>query len=306
MASMRPQVAIAACRAFDGADPTDVYPDPDWPLLSAGLKDAGADAISISWDCEDLDWDRFDIVVINSTWDSVDRPREFLRWAQATARVATLMNPLPAIEWNIDKTYLRTLESRGVPIVATEWVADAEGWDPPPYEFVVKPSISAGGRQTARYRPGEAHEAVPHVRRLLGRGQTVMVQPYVASADTEGETKLVFIEGEFSHAVRVGPLLGVGEGVIDRRWERFVPMEPRVPTAPQLGAARQVLDAVQAEVDQALLYARVDLLAAPTGEPLLGEVELIDPSLLLRFVAPAADRFAEAITAQAERCKRGG
>jgi hypothetical protein len=299
MGSSRPQVAIAACRAFGGADATDVYPDPDWPLLSAGLAAAGADAISISWDCEDLDWDRFDLVVINSTWDSVDRPQEFLGWARRTARATTLMNPLPAIEWNIDKTYLRALESRGVPIVPTEWVADGEGWEPPPFEFVVKPSISAGGRQTARYRRGEAPEAVSHVRRLLRCGQTVMVQPYIASADTEGEAKLVFIEGEFSHAVRVGPLLGAGEGVIDRRWERFVPMEAMAPTAAQLGAARHVLAAVQAEVDQPLLYARVDLLAVPTGEPLLGEVELVDPSLLLRFAAPAAARFAEAIAAQA-------
>jgi len=225
MGSSRPQVAIAACRAFEGADATDVYPDPDRPLLSAALAVAGADAMSISRDCEDLDWERFDLVVINSTWDSVDRPQEFLRWARRAARATTLMNPLPAIEWNIDKTYLRSLESRGVPIVATEWLVDAERWKPPTYEFVVKPSISAGGRQTARYQPDEAPLAVAHVRQLLGCGHTVMVQPYMTSVDTEGETKLVFIEGEFSHAVRIGPLLGAGEGVIDRRWERFVPME---------------------------------------------------------------------------------
>jgi hypothetical protein len=131
-----------------------------------------------------------------------------------------------------------------------------------------------------------------------------MVQPYMASADTEGEAKLVFIEGEFSHAARGGPLRGAGEGVIDRRWERFVPMEAMAPTPAQLGTARHVLAAVEAELAQPLLYARVDLLAAPTGEHLLGEVELVDPSLLLRFAAPAADRFAKAITAQAEQCMR--
>jgi hypothetical protein len=297
-------VAIAACRAFEGADATDVYPDPDWPLLSAGLAVAGADAMSISWDCEDLDWERFDLVVINSTWDSVDRPREFLRWARRAARATTLMNPVPAIEWNIDKTYLRSLKSRDVPIVATEWLVAAEGWKPPTFEFVVKPSISAGGRQTARYQPDEAPLAVAHVRRLLGCGHTVMVQPYIASIDTEGEVKLVFVQGEFSHAVRVGPLLGAGEGVIDRRWERFVPMEAIAPTPAQLGAARHVLAAVQAEVAQPLLYARVDLLAGPTAEPLLGEVELVDPSLFLRFAAPAAGLLAAAIKAQAEKSAR--
>ena len=216
----------------------------------------------------------------------------------------TLMNPLPAIEWNIDKAYLRALSSRGVPIVPTDWVVDAERWEPPPYELVVKPSISAGGREPARYRPERPSLALAHVRRHVGRGQTVMIQRYIPSVDSEGETKLVFIEGDFSHAVRIGPLLAAGDGIIDRLWEKAVPMEATAPTAAQLGAARDVLAAVQAEVPQPLLYARVDLVTAVTGEPLLGEVELVDPSLLLRFAAPAAGRLAEAITAQADRCMR--
>ncbi len=300
----RPQVAIAACRAFEGAHATNVYPDPDWPLLSSALSVAGTDAMSISWDREDLGWQRFDLVVINSTWDSVDRPQEYLRWIRRTARTTTVMNPPRAVEWNIDKSYLRSLASRGVPTVPTEWVVDAERWKPPPYEFVVKPSISAGGRQTARYQPDQASEAAAHVRRLRACGQTVMVQPYMTSVDVEGEAKLVFIEGEFSHAVRVGPLLAAGEGVIDRRWERFVPMEAMTSTPSQLGAARDVMAAVQAEVGQPLLYARVDCVAGPIGEPLLGEVEIVDPSLLLRFAPSAASRMAEAITARAEQCMR--
>ena len=72
MGSSRPQVAIAACRAFEGADATDVYPDPDWPLLSPALAVAGADATAISWDCEDLDW---------------ERSRTIGAWAQVVQRV---------------------------------------------------------------------------------------------------------------------------------------------------------------------------------------------------------------------------
>ncbi len=194
---------------------------------------------------------------------------------------------------------------RGIPIVPTDWVVDAAMWEPPPYEFVVKPSISAGGRQTARYKPEEHALALAHVRRLVGRGHTVMVQPYVASVDREGETKLVFIKGDFSHSVRIGPVLAIGEGVVDRLWERPVPMKAVPPTAAQLGTAHDVLAAVHAEVSQPLLYARVDLLTGPTGEPLLGEVELVDPSLLLRFAPPAADRLAQAMIAEAERSMRG-
>ena len=301
MASPRPRVAIAACRAVHGRDAKDLYPDADWPLLSAALTEAGTAASAIAWDDEGADWGQFDVAVIRSTWDSVNRPRQYLGWARRTARATRLMNPVAALEWNMDKTYMRKLEARGIPIPPTEWLVDADAWVPPAHEIVVKPSISGGGRQTARYRPHEGAEAMAHVRRLLGSAQTVMVQPYISSVDIEGEAKLVFVEGELSHAVRVGPLLDAGEGVLERPWEKFVPMEPMEPTPVQLRAARDVLAAVQAEVPTALLYARVDLVTAPTGQPLLSEIELVDPSLLLRLVPAAAGRLAEAITVQAEQ-----
>lgn len=294
-------VAVAACRAAVGADATDLYPDPDWPLLSDALVDAGADAARISWDHQDVDWRRFALVVLNSTWNSVDCPEQFLGWARRAATATTIMNPVPALQWNIDKTYLRSLQSRDIPIVDTEWVSDAEAWAPPRYEFVVKPSISAGGRETARYQPKDGAAAIAHVRRLLDRGQTVMVQPYVASVEDAGEVKLVFVDGAFSHAVRVGPLLAPRAGVVERLWERPVDIEAFEPDAAQLDTAHDVLAAVQAEVGQPLLYARVDLLAAPSGAPMLGEVEVIDPSLYLRFCPPAAGRLAQAILAHAAR-----
>ena len=300
MGSPLHRVAIAACRAFRGGGPTELYPDADWPFLSAALREAGADVTSVSWDDERTDWRQFDVVVIRSTWDSVDRPEEFLSWARRTAQVTSLLNPVSALEWNIDKSYLRTLQSRGVPILPTEWVVDAGRWVPPAHEIVVKPSVSAGGRQTARYQPDEVAAAVAHVRRLVGSGQTVMVQPYIASVDTDGEAKLVFVDGELSHAVCVGPLLDAGEGVLERPWEKPVAMEPTEPAPAQVSAARDVLAAVHADVPGPLLYARVDLVTSPTGQPLLSEVELVDPSLFLRLVPTAGRRLADAITARAE------
>ena len=99
-------------------------------------------------------------------------------------------------------------------------------------------------------------------------------------------------------------MLAAGEGVIERLWEKAVPMDVTAPTAAQLDGARDVLAALQAEVPEALLYARVDLVTGDTGEPLLGEVELADPSLLLRFANPAAGRLGAAITARAGHCMR--
>jgi hypothetical protein len=67
MARTPPQVGIAACRAFQRADSTDLHPDADWPLLSAELADAGVVATSVAWGNEEVDWGQFDLVVVNST-----------------------------------------------------------------------------------------------------------------------------------------------------------------------------------------------------------------------------------------------
>ncbi len=289
------RVAVVACRASPDAGSTDIYPDRDWPFLETALGDAGVDASLIAWDATGVDWAAFDLAVIRSTWDSVDRPDEYLAWARRTARVTELVNPLAAVEWNLDKTYLRRLQERGVAVVPTQWVSSAAGWTPPAYEFVVKPSISGGGRQTARYAPDEVEVATAHVDRLLLAGRTVMVQPYLAGVESEGEVKLVFVGGDLSHAVRAGALLEAGAGVLERPWERPVSTERVAPSPIQLRTARAVLAAVDAEVGAPLLYSRVDLVAAADGEPLLAEVELIDPSLFLRLAPEAAASLVAAI-----------
>ncbi len=199
---------------------------------------------------------------------------------------------------NLDKTYLRRLQDRGVPVVPTQWVLSEADWAPPPHEFVVKPSVSAGGRQTARYAADDSASATEHVLGLLASGKTVMVQPFLPSVDAEGEVKLVFISGRLRHAFQVGPLLEAGAGVLERPWEKPVAMRPTTPTPAQVRRAHDVLAAVQAEVPTNLLYARVDLLAASDGEPLLGEVELVDPALMLRLVPTSAKFLAEAISAR--------
>ena len=112
-----------------------------------------------------------------------------------------------------------------------------------------------------------------------------MVQPHQPAVDADGELKLVFLGGEYSHAVRVGALLEPGVGVLDRPWERPVSTALDVPDARELEVARRAL-----EPFGDLAYARVDLVAG-----LVLEVELIDPMLFLRLEPEAADRLAGAI-----------
>jgi hypothetical protein len=288
-------VALAGCRLFGEAFATDLYPDPDAAPLQEALRALGARSELVAWDDPGVDWGSLSHVVISSTWDSVDRPAEYLAWAREVAAVSTLLNPLPAIEWGIDKVHLKELTAAGVPVVPTTWVHQGSRWAPPcGSDFVVKPSVSAGGRGTARYRGGDP-VAVDHVRKLLALGQTVMVQEYISRVDEEGETDLIFFAGVFSHAVRKSLVLRRDEGVIDRPWERMSWGGLVTPSPAQLQVARQTLTFVAGHLGSQLPYGRIDLVTGADGGPLLLEVELVDPYLSLDMEPGGAKKFAEAL-----------
>jgi hypothetical protein len=296
---------VAACRASPTAAADELYPDPDWQPLSTALRAEGIGSTLVAWDDAAIEWADFDAVVIQSTWDSVDRPAEYLAWADHVGAVTVLMNPAPVVRWNLDKRYLRELEEMGVPVVPTRWLPPGTELAAGDVEFVVKPAISAGGRDTARYGAGDLVPARAHVGALHGQGRTVMVQDYMTAVDTEGEVKVTFIGGRFSHAIRLGPLLERGAGVVDRLWEK-----PRWiasvadPSERQIEAAQQTFDTVRGHLGSPLPYGRVDLVAGPDGEPLVIEVELIDPSLSLASVPPAGPRLARAISAHLAEHRR--
>jgi glutathione synthase/RimK-type ligase-like ATP-grasp enzyme len=265
------RVALAGCSAID---------DPDEPALVAALERRGVDALGVPWDA-DHDWTAYDLVVVRSTWDYVDRLDEFLAWADTVPRLA---NPASVLRWNTDKTYLGRLAVAGVPVVPTTY-ADAS-WTPPPGEYVVKPTVSAAARDTVRYRGGDEDAARAHVRRLLDAGRGVMVQPYVDAVEDAGETSVLFAGGGYSHGARKGPVLAGSAALspVDTQ------IDPREPTEAERAVAGRVLAAVGGP----LLYARVDLLPGPDG-PMLLELELTEPFLFLATSDGAADRLAAAI-----------
>src|SRR5262249_20237830 len=152
------------------------------------------------WDAPRIDWDRFELVVIRCTWDYAARRDEFVAWAES---VPQLLNAPDVIRWNTDKRYLAELPAA----VPTQFVEDGDSWQPPAGEYVIKPAVSAGSRDTARYRPGEDHRAEAHVAELTSQRRIVMVQPYLTSVDERGETALIYFAGEYSHAICKGQLL---------------------------------------------------------------------------------------------------
>lgn len=216
--------------------------------------------------------------------------REHPRWLKAceTWRAAglPLANPAEVLGWNSDKAYLARLASRGVPIPPTRWV-DAATREAVAAAFaetgaerlVVKPTVSGGAWRTLRLSPGEAMDDPP--------AGAAMIQPYLPSIETEGETSLLFFGGRFSHAVNKRPVGG------DFRIQvqfggQYVGVQP---PADALALAEQVL----AAIDEPLLYARIDMARDGGGRWLLMEAELIEPDFYLAHDPAAGAGFARAV-----------
>ena len=282
-------VAIASCLSADGRS---TFPDADLPLLQNSLHALGIDAAAAAWEDPDIDWSAFDLVVIRSTWTSVEFPERYLRWLNSTASMTRVENNTSLIAWNFDKRHLLDVQAADIPIVPTTWVAPDQDWRPPAGPFVVKPAVSGGGRETAMYTRPSA-DAVDHVRRLQAGGATVMVQPYVESVDVVGETKMVYIDGQLSHALNVGPLLEPDAGVCERPWEKRVSAKVCTPTPAETNTADRVMAFIEARFEGPL-YGRVDTCMVQ-DEPAVLEIEFVDPSLSLSAAPEAPGHLASAI-----------
>jgi glutathione synthase/RimK-type ligase-like ATP-grasp enzyme len=282
-----PRIALATCRQLPAGD------EDAGPLLSACAA-TGLDAEWRIWDDPAVDWGSYDLVVIRATWDYAPRRDDFAAWAASVPRLA---NPADVVAWNTDKTYLRELARAGVPVVPTAWLAPGAPVEWPEWpDVVVKPTVSAGSQDTARYGPEERDRARAHADRLLAAGRPVMVQPYLAGVDTAGETMLVHVGSGYSHAFTKAAILRAGESAETDALFRPEQVRPLEPTAAERAVAEQALAGVPGGPER-LLYARVDLLPDEAGDPVVIELELTEPSLWLSAVPGSADRLAAAIRA---------
>ena len=273
-------------------------PDPteDDGLLADALSRRGAIVRGVPWSDPSADWTAYDAVVVRSCWDYFLRADEFHAWLDRLEREdARVMNDVRTLRWNSDKTYLRDVAERGVPIIPTRWLdrrstsslaelRRVTGWS----ELVVKPTVSGGAHRTWRARPDAEGDDEPRLATMIENGAT-MVQPLLAEIEREGEWSLVFFAGRYSHSVLKRPR--TGDFRVQR--EHGGSLEPAAPSREMIAAAERVLAAIPFGGGPPL-YARVDGCVVG-GELLLMELELLEPELFLRCAAEAPDRLGEAI-----------
>ncbi|HWX93530.1 MAG TPA: hypothetical protein VNY29_12940 [Terriglobales bacterium] len=272
-----------------------MYPDltHDDRLLLRPLAERDVQAEPAIWDDPVRDWSSFDAVVLRSCWDYHLKHAAFLRWIELLAQAnVAVWNSTPLVRWNANKSYLRGLEAKGIPIVPTFWPEAGEavrlrerlhdlGW----MKAVVKPRVSATAHRTHWIAIDDA-DSLQELFDELRRGPGVMVQKFMDDIVNEGEWSLIFFGGQYSHAVLKTAKAG------DFRVQRDFggSEQPADPTAQVLQAATRIVQAVAPT-----LYARVDGVVDDAQFRLM-ELELIEPALFLSSHPDAALRFAEVIT----------
>jgi hypothetical protein len=271
-----PRIVLAGCPALPQGDGDDAG-------LVEALRARGLHPRWLSWD--DPATLRADLVILRATWDYTERLAEFLAW---TRQVPHLLNPPAVVAWNTDKHYLADLAAAGVPTVPSAFFAPGERAHIPDGEVVVKPAVGAGSVGALRFRDADAARA--HAAALQDTGQTALVQPFDPRV-ADGETALVFLRGQQSHAFTKGPMLPPpGQApVFDESGtyaeERLGPAEPDFELW-DLGHAALAAAAGHLGIRVSdLLYARVDVLG-DAAAPALLELELVEPSLGWRQLDP--------------------
>lgn len=282
----RPRIAIATC-----AQHAELVAD-DLPLMAA-LEEFGVAAAPLVWNAGEVEWGEFDGCLLRSVWDYHLHRADFLAWAEAAAATVPLWNPPGVLRWNTDKGYLRELAAAGVATIPTVWLRRGEparleellerpGWE----DAVLKPSVDLGADRLVRVRRGEGQALLD----ALLAEHDVLAQPFLPAVEERGEVSLVFFDGEFSHAVRKLPRRG--DFRVQSKWGG------RAGAAVATEAQRELAARALAAVGEPLLYARVDLVEDEAGEPLLIELELVEPNLYLASAAGAAERLATALAAR--------
>lgn len=155
--------------------------------------------------------------------------------------------------------------------------------------LVMKPAVDVGSFGVTRVSPADPNALAGAVS-LVTKGD-VIVQPYVPSIETEGETSTVLVAGAISHAVVKTPAPGE---------YRVQPHHGGRSDSQEIGSdLRELWDRLVTVLPWKPMYGRIDTVTI-NGRPHVMELEQIEPSLFSRHEPQAADRLVDAIAHRIE------
>jgi glutathione synthase/RimK-type ligase-like ATP-grasp enzyme len=277
-------------------------PNPNWyekqvlqedNILLSALQKKGLKAVRTYWDNPNFDFADTQITLFRTIWDYFHRFNEFSNWLNSTMKKTQLINSPEILYWNIDKHYLYDLYVKGINIPKTFFIERGEsktlqnfflnsGFE----EAILKPAISGAGRHTYKLSLTNIleHEAIYS---QLIKNEALLLQEYQSNITKTGEIAVILFNGEYSHSV----LKTAKKGDFRVQDDFGGTVKLYTPNTDEIEFAKNVIS----ECSSLPIYARVDIMRDNHYNPVLGELELIEPELWFRFYPRAAEMMTQAI-----------
>lgn len=248
-------------------------------LLQKELIKNGIDAEIISWQNSEINYDKYNCLILRSVWGYQDCYEKFKEWLLfVKSNNIIIFNDVNIILDNIRKDIqFEILKKYSIPYIPTTIIRDSIDWNRLDFygqKFVIKPIISGSGNNTYQFDSKEEVDEI--IRRkyetiLQQSDNGLIIQPFI-SGISNGEYSCVFIDGiNTNNMLRFPGVLG------EKKRAEYLTTVPKS----VLDLATQVSKIPEFS---GYLYARIDIVLQ-NNRPYIMEVELTEPDLLIKYIS---------------------
>jgi len=262
-------------------------------LVMDGLEKLNLRTIKKDWNDTNFNWSSTKSAIFRSTWDYFDQFSNFRNWLELVKEQCYLINPYEQINWNLDKHYLLDLQKLDLPIVESvfvskktqlnlETISKSKNWK----DIVIKPTISGAARHTYHLKNDEIKKFQDKWLSLTNN-EDFMVQEFQKNILSTGEIAVMLFGGEYSHSV----LKKAKKGDFRVQDDFGGSVEKINPSLEIIELAEKTVKSLKTMP----IYARVDIIFDNGNNPVISELELIEPELWFRFKEESAYKLAEIV-----------
>ena len=262
-------------------------------LVMDGLEKLNLRTIKKDWNDTNFNWSSTKSAIFRSTWDYFDQFSNFRNWLELVKEQCYLINPYEQINWNLDKHYLLDLQKLDLPIVESvfvskktqlnlETISKSKNWK----DIVIKPTISGAARHTYHLKNDEIKKFQDKWLSLTN-SEDFMVQEFQKNILSSGEIAVMIFGGEYSHSV----LKKAKKGDFRVQDDFGGSVEKINPSLEIIELAEKTVKSLKTMP----IYARFDIIFDNDSNPVISELELIEPELWFRFKEESAYKLAEIV-----------
>lgn len=253
------------------------------------------------WKDRSIHWEKFDLIIIKSTWDYHRNITQFYAWLNRLECLnLCVLNPIETLRWNSNKRYLSAIGEAGLPVISSVFLKKGEEPDLSELflklestQLIIKPCVGASAKDTMRVMIDKFVKQQDELKELLKTGEFV-VQPFINEI-FEGEWSLIFFNGIYSHGVLKRP--DKNDFRVQQQYGGT--FQSQIPKDSYVQVARKYVRLFASDT----LYARVDGVIV-NDEFVLMELELIEPYLFLNSDIRSYDAYYNALLSTVKKLNK--